>query len=774
MSASFQLTDAERARAERIDELVASGGVGELVANLSDVSWTVRRAAVAGLAALGDDAVVTLCDWVRYRRTSENAIAAAVDALVASRGRTVTEHVTALLHDASPDVVADAAQILGRRRTPEAVADLRSAVANPNDNVAISAIEALGRIGGASGIDTLIAATRSGNFFRVFAAVQVLANTGDPRAIEPLAALLREPMYRSAATTALGQTGSVQAVPALASLVDGEPDDALLLACALGDLIARAEWNGSGEHVVGVLRDAVGAAIPRFAALLRDAAPDDAQKIALVVGRLGGTAELATLAALVDTALHDAALAAILAIVKRHDEAVAGVLGAADARVRAAVLPIVSSVRCAPVIRSLLADEDDETRALACAALARLGDTSAIPQLFAALEDPRPRVALAATGAIHSLQTTDTEARTIQVLREGSPSARRHALRIVSYLGFAKALDVVRAAVKDPDPRISELAIATLGTAADPSVDADLRALLASDQAPVTRAAAMRAIAGRGGSVERLTEALDDELAWVRYYACQGLGRAGHIPAIPALITKLRDSSPHVRLAAIEALSSIDAPAAWNAVLGAAASTDPDELRAALLGIGHAPHEGALPLLLAAAASADVATRIVALSGLARHPDNSALAAIIAAALEDIPEVRDAAVSLVAERTDRPAADALIAIAVGADGPLHPAHAALSRPSQARIAALRARCATADERTAIALTAALGRMHDPRATAALLELLAVPNPVSRRVAATVLLEIGTPGARELVSRMSREDPDPAVRHACAAASQDQK
>jgi HEAT repeat protein len=116
----------------------------------------------------------------------------------------------------------------------------------------------------------------------------------------------------------------------------------------------------------------------------------------------------------------------------------------------------------------------------------------------------------------------------------------------------------------------------------------------------------------------------------------------------------------------------------------------------------------------------------------------------------------------------------LIEIAIGADDQGHPAHAALSRPSQARIAALRARSTTADERTAIALTAALGRMHDPRATSALFELLAVPSPISRRVAATVLIEIGATGARDLVSRMSREDPDPAVRHACAAATEDHR
>jgi HEAT repeat protein len=47
----FSLTDAERRRIERIDRLVLLGGTGvaELLAGLTDASWTVRRAVVAGL-----------------------------------------------------------------------------------------------------------------------------------------------------------------------------------------------------------------------------------------------------------------------------------------------------------------------------------------------------------------------------------------------------------------------------------------------------------------------------------------------------------------------------------------------------------------------------------------------------------------------------------------------------------------------------------------------------------------------------------------------------
>jgi HEAT repeat protein len=772
---SFQLTDAERERADRIDELVVRGDVGELITSLGDASWTVRRAAVAGLASLGDDAVPALCAWLREARTSEAAIAAAVDALVASRGTSAVAQVSELLGDERPAVAADAAQILGRRRSTGAVPVLQHAVAHENDNVALAAIEALGSIGGASGIETLIAATQTENFFRVFAAMQVLARTDDPRAIEPISLLLANRSFRDDAVRALGNTGSAQAIAALASLLDaGDRSDTHLVACALGDLIVRAEWNGSADRVVDVLRGSLRGSIGRFAALLPDSNDEDATRILVVLGRLGGTAELRALLDLVeDTPLPALVLDAIARIVKRHDDALAGVLVAAPSRVRAALLPIVASVRCAPVVRDMLTDEDEEVRALACDAIARLGDTSAVPQLFRALDDPRPRVAIAATAAIHSLGAAETEARAIEVLRTGSRNARRHALRIISYMGFASALPDVRAAIDDADPRISELAIVTLGSIDDPRVFELLRDLLARTRIDGVRAAAARALAQHGGSAAAalLEASLDDELAWVRYYACQGLGKLGRAEATRTLVEKLHDASPHVRLAAIEALSIIESPVAWQAVIGAASSTDPDQVRAALLGIGLSRREAALPVLLAAAQSSDVATRVVALSGLAKHTDRAALDCLVAAALSAEAEVRDAAISLISERADRAAADALIEIVARSEDPQHPAHAALSRPSFARIAVIAARCETADERLATALTAALARMHDAAATAALFSLLEKPNPICRRVAATTLIRIGAPVARDVVSRMSREDPDPAVRRVCAAANE---
>jgi len=523
--AAYSLTAGERQRIEHIDQLVALGaaGVAELIAAMSDPSWTVRRAAVAALAALGDDAAGTLCAWLRDRRTSEHAIAAAVDALVGSIGDATTAEVTALLGDPRVAVVADGAHILGRRRAVEAAPALGALIEHADDNVAVAAIEALGAIGGSAAVEPLIGAITRKSFFRTFPALQVLPKTGDPRAIAPLTELLGDETYRIEAARALGRTGSVLAIAPLAALLGGGGGDAVvrLVALALADLIARAAWSGTADRVAAELRRVVAPSLDRFLAVLRITEPPDRVALASLLGRIGDARALPALSQLLDDpASAVAATEAIQQIGRDHDTAMIEALHASDPAARIAVLPIVGSRRAAPDVRALLDDDEPEVRARACEALARIGETAAVPRLFELLGDPSPRVAHAAAGAIQSLGTAGTAARVIAALASGTPAVRRQALRIIGTLGCDGAYEAVRAVVGDPDRRIAELAVAALGVLDDPRVDPAL-AELAADPVEAVRAAAMRAIAQRGGleATTLLARGVADEAAWVRYYA---------------------------------------------------------------------------------------------------------------------------------------------------------------------------------------------------------------------------------------------------------------
>lgn len=775
-SRAHAITPAERARIDQVDRLVVQGARGApgLIAALFDPSWTVRRAAIAALASLGDDASQVLCTFLATRREDENAIAAAVDALSGSLGTAVLDRVLALLSHENPAVVADAAQILGRRHERSVAPALAQLLEHDNDNVAVAAIEALGAIGGTVAVDALIRVVEQRRFFRTFPAMQILARTHDPRAVPALAALIQDETYRFEAVRALGRTGAVQAIGPIVALL-ATPSDVVirLVAAALADLIQRAEWAGSGERVATVLRETLAPSLGRLAGALRTADAEERIAIATVLGRGGDATVLPQIACLLDdSAAASAASDALNQLGQISQETLLDAVAAADPARKAALLPLVRARQAAPALRRLLGDEDAEVRARACEALARVGDETCVPQLFEVLSDRSPRVAHAAIAAIEALGAPETEALALEAARSRRSSVRRHALRIIGAFGYASAYLTLRQAVHDPDERVALLAIGAIGAIENPGVDEVLQQLAGSHDEDV-RSAVMRSAAARGGARASalLVNGLADTSAWVRYYAVQGLGRIG-VDAVPQaarlLVERLRDPAAQVRVVAIEALAQLGTPEAWDALCRAARSRDADERRASLIGIGMHARKGAAEILAEAARSPEAPTRLVALAGLAHLDDPNALVALDNAVGDADPQVRDAALSLLAERSDRASAQILVERALGADD-LHPVHRALSRPSPTRVVAIVSRLTSADDHGAPVLLAALARMNTDASRAAMFEALAMDNPAARAAAASTLISIGAGGAHEMVAALAAGDPDPEVRRVCAAA-----
>jgi HEAT repeat protein len=171
-------------------------------------------------------------------------------------------------------------------------------------------------------------------------------------------------------------------------------------------------------------------------------------------------------------------------------------------------------------------------RCLACEALARTGDPSAVPSLFPLLSDPNPRIVQAAIGAIQSLGSAETEALTLAAARSPEAQVRRAAFRIIAYFGYASALDLLIKAIHGSDERLRDIALYGLPFIDDPRALEALLAASSHDDAHA-RAAAVRAL-GQCEAEKRVTDALRNALAdadpWVRYYACQSLGSSPSSP----------------------------------------------------------------------------------------------------------------------------------------------------------------------------------------------------------------------------------------------------
>ncbi|MFO0579933.1 MAG: HEAT repeat domain-containing protein [Polyangia bacterium] len=772
------LTEGERERVEQVDRFVALGeqGVPGLLGMLSERSWTVRRAVVSGLVSLAEHAVGPLCTWLRDVRSTERGIAAAADALVASTAPGTDAAVLALADSPVAAVVADAAQILGRRGATTAAAALARLIDHTDDNVAVSGIEAIGRLGGESSVEPLVRAVLSDNFFRTFAAIGVLGSVGDPRALEPLARLLTDSRFADETARALGQTGDRAAIPKLAALLEA-PDEprARRVVLALANLVELHGLRfGPSAALDQTLREWVGPFTPQLIRLAEQADPKEQAALCVLGGRLGDPALIPVLVRLLDgePAVAEQAGRALERLTYPAEAALRDVLRSADSAHRTALLPLVALPP--GVLDEVLCDPDHEVRALACAAAARIGDVGVLERLFALLADPHARVVQAALAAIQALGGAKTEGLALQAAASPHPGLRRAAVRLLTAFGFPSAFPVFVAALEDEsagaggDDRLRELATYGLAFVDHPEARPRLRRQ-ASSASPRIRAAAMRGLGHCAAEVglDVLGQGLTDPDPWVRYYACQALGRLGCESAVAALAERLGDDAGQVRIAALDALSQLHSDESFCLLQEAATAGDPDVRRAALVGLGLRQRPEAIPLLIESARSSEAATRLVALSGLAKFKSPAALGELAAAASSDDEELRSAAVSFLAE-SEGPEADRLLVDLVSRADARHPAHAALSAGRRSRVPSVLAALRTAEGKAASALASALVRMKTPDADAALFEALTLPNVAARKAAARALAELGGAEVAVALGHAAARDPDPEVRDICSA------
>lgn len=768
-------TPAERRRIERLRALAASGAAGlpELLAMRTEPSWSVRREVIAALGEFGDVALEPLCASLCNERDDETRIAATVDALVASSGD-VDARLRALVPAASPPVLADVGQILGRRRKPASVPILAELIQHPDDNVAVAAIEGLGRLGGRAVVDLLVAAVESQRFFRTFAAIDVLGKSGDPRAVAPLAALLESPHYAFEAARALGRTCDRAAVAPLAALLTSPVDGLVRVAAqALAELRQRhGERFGSTKPIVTALRRAARKpAVRRLVQCTSGADPSEHAAINVVLGCVGDETAVPVLLRALDgpAPVAQAAAEALEHIAIDSDEQLVVALWEGDSARRQLLLPRMVNMRASDAVIACLTDPDPGVRRLACEALARIGSRRAVPELFDALEDNMPAVVQAATAAIISLGHEDTPALALRAAKAPSLGVRRAALRILAQLGSPLAFQALAEASRDPNQRIREAAITGLALFELPEAEA-LLLELAGDAAAPTRALALRALGdgGFGGprTAERLSAALNDADDWVRYHACQAIGKLRLVSHVGELRERVSDATALVRVAALEALSHLPGDTALGVLLEAASSGELDLQRAALIGLGLSRRREALGALLAHASSSSAATRLIALSALANIDAPETLASLSRAARDPDESVRMAAVGFLGEREGAESTQILAALST--DPALGDrVRAVLAVPRQHRVAGLSAALRTADDELAAVITGLLARSGQPDAIAALFEAVTLPNVAVRRAAATTLRAVGSHEAMATLQRLADEDPDADVRRVCA-------
>jgi len=768
----------ERERLQRVQELARAGlpALSQLVSELVDANWAVRRAVVASLAAAEPAAMPPLVDLLRHARKDEAQIAGLVDALSATPNA-IDDLLLQLANDANVAVVCDAAQILGRRESAKSVPRLKELTQHADDNVALAAVEALGRIGGKEALDSLLILAESRNFFRTFPTIDILGRSGDSRAIKTLLELSADPLYGAEAVRALGRLGDPSAVPSILEQLSRASGGLVgAIALALVAIHEAAEQRfGTGASVEQKLSNSPRLDELRQRLVLGLKRADPAEQLALsqVLSWIGEENTVPSLLRLLRSA-PTVAQAAAQSLKRLGSVAEAHLIAAlpnATSEERRWLVPLLGGKRAArDQLVLCLTDDDATVRASSCDALARTSDPAAVPAIFPLLADPDTRVAQAALAAIQTLGSDETRRLALAATTSTDARLQRAALRIIGYFGYSEGLEALLAASKSQDEKLREAGIAGLPFIDDPRAQVELLRA-ARHVSPRTRTFAMRALGHTTGDLivrEQLRAALGDADAWVRYYACQALGRLRDDAATDRIALLLEDPFGQVRVAAVEALAHLRGARAFEVLSGVLGTADADLNRAALLAVGLSKRAEALPQLTQALSSSDSATRLVALSALAELGFPEGLPAIARATRDPDEGVRVAATGFLAARSDLAASNELIALLF--DSPTRqPLIRALAKPGPGRCQAIANALSHADDSAAGAFVAALARMHTDESLTTIRTALTSNNDAARRAAASALVALQDPESAPALERAALSDPDAEVRRICAAA-----
>ena len=711
----------DRERLARVAELRRGGvaAVSELINELIAPTWAVRRAVVSALADADLTTMPLLCEMLRKSRENEATIAGLVDALAATPSD-IEDLVLQLADDANVAVVCDAAQILGRRESVRAVPKLKALTLHEDDNVALAAVEALGRIGSREALEPLLELAETRNFFRTFPTIDILGRSRDSRALPTLLKLSSDPLYATEALRALGRLGDPAAVPVLLEHLSRASGSLVCtIAVALVAIHDTAEQRfGTGHTIERLLLASPGVADARrqLTLGLKRADPSEQLAIGQVLSWVGEESTVPTLLGLLRAApgVAQVAAASLKKLGAVAEPFLLDALHAGTSEERRLLIPIVGGRLVArDELVACLEDEDSTVRALSCDALARCSDTSVTRAIFPLLADPDARVGQAALAAIQSLGSDETRRLALETARSGDTRAKRAGLRIIGYFGYSEGLATLIEATQADDEKMREAAIAGLPYIEDAGA---LKVLVeaAQHESARTRSAAVRALGHTGGEPNvrgRLREALGDTDAWVRYYACQALGRLQDDSATELIAELLSDNSGQVRVAAVEALAHLRGARAFEVLSEVLSSSDADLYRAALVALGISKKREALPKLLTALSSSEAATRLVALSALSELGLVEALPAIAAATHDPDEGVRASANGFLAARSDPAATSELLAL-INKDPTSEAFVHALARPVPGRVRAISDALGAADEAVAGALIASLARMPE--------------------------------------------------------------
>lgn len=507
---------------------------------------------------------------------------------------------------------------LGQIGSDAAVRELVRVTEGADRSLRSHAARALGEAGTAEAVDRLLelAADRSDQAH--LAAIAALGATGSERGLTLLAGLVRsgDRSIRSQAVRGLGQAGTDEAKGLLLRLAQG--DDRQIQADVVSALASY-----SGDAVQMVLMSKVNSPDGRVASAalrgLGEVAGEAAQQTLLDAARSGNPArERAALQALAELRTPEARAVLVEKLrTSNNPHAVSWALGSFDdPETRAAVLQTArtGSVRAQQAavhalsqmkgkdvertLSTLVSEAPPRVASQALRQLARIQGPAAVPALLEAFREGAAPVraaalqALSRTGdaskhrklflqaarsgnasleyhavrALAQLRGPRVEQTLIDLLKDGSPYARRAAAGALSQVGGEQARTALLQAMRDKGDHGLAYAVGQLGD--KQTLDTLVQMATDSSLGKQARQGALQALesAGRAEQLLALSASPDHE---VSTRALRALGNLGGQQVEATLLTSLSSSDKQVKRAALQGLARLSTPKAVKALASA-------------------------------------------------------------------------------------------------------------------------------------------------------------------------------------------------------------
>jgi HEAT repeat protein len=640
------------ARAEMPPDGAETVPVESWLIALRDDSWRVRRTAVEENSRnAAPDAVAALLLSVRDNHHNLGLLNSALKVLALSN---VDTHATLVEFLESPDddLRIQAALALGVQKDPRAIPALMKALRDKSVNVVYHAIEALGSLRALEACEALVSIAETRDFFLGFPALDALGDIGDSRFATRIVPLLQDETLRDPAAHALAKIGDESIVEALAGLLN--TPDAPIEAAAEALAVLRERYEqlyGEGRHITDLCRTFITATGTRnLADTVIRSGPETLRPLVTVLGWLkSGAGTRALIRHLGSADLRNEIIDAFVEHGAEATEMLLEQLGSDDLEIRRSAIIAIGRIRdsrAVPILTHMLPAAGDLTIEV-IAALASIGDASAVQPLFALIGNSDPAIRRATVSALNTLASPEIMKLVRPLLDDPNPAKREAAVRIAGYFGYSSCIEGVFLRCKDADPSVRRAAIEHIPYLNDPRTPAVLIHALRED-APMVRAAAAAAMAHveSPDTVTALVDVLGDYDPWVRYFATKTLGKLKALPAAAALRRLAdRDRLQHVRIAAFEGLLRIDEESAVSVANSFLASTNLDLQQAVASLSGQLKHPSALSLLTGSMRSPHVTVRIAAATSLGEMANPDAVDLLRRAArLDEDPSMMKAAI----------------------------------------------------------------------------------------------------------------------------------